>query len=263
MDSTSRILKNCAGIVRKGLKPGKILKEKKVKERNDKGEKLKVLNLYAGIGGNRKLWKDVEVTAVENNADIAKVYQDFFPEDKVIIADAKDYLLKHFKEFDFIWSSPPCQTHSVTNHFLKGQGIFRYPDMSLYQQIIFLKHFYQGQWVVENVKGYYEPLIRPQESGRHYFWSNFPIPNMKANYDIGTMNRKASMNSQRKAIIREAQIPELTDLHGLNLANKKLKNKRQVLRNCVLPEVGLYVFSCAFAQQKIVSHEFTEGKKNG
>ena len=32
---------------------------------------MKVLNLYAGIGGNRKLWKDVEVTAVENNKEIA------------------------------------------------------------------------------------------------------------------------------------------------------------------------------------------------
>ena len=26
---------------------------------------MKVLNLYCGIGGNRKLWEDVEVTAVE------------------------------------------------------------------------------------------------------------------------------------------------------------------------------------------------------
>lgn len=26
---------------------------------------IKVLNLYAGIGGNRKLWEGVEVTAVE------------------------------------------------------------------------------------------------------------------------------------------------------------------------------------------------------
>ena len=36
---------------------------------------IKVLNLYAGIGGNRKLWKDVEVTAVEINEEIAGVYK--------------------------------------------------------------------------------------------------------------------------------------------------------------------------------------------
>ena len=31
---------------------------------------MKVLNLYAGIGGNRKLWTDVEITAVEYNQKI-------------------------------------------------------------------------------------------------------------------------------------------------------------------------------------------------
>ena len=94
---------------------------------------MKVLNLYAGIGGNRKLWKDVDVTAVELNPEIAKIYQDFFPDDKVVVADAHQYLLDHFKEFDFIWSSPPCPSHSVTNHFLHHQGIVRYPDMALWQ----------------------------------------------------------------------------------------------------------------------------------
>jgi DNA (cytosine-5)-methyltransferase 1 len=209
--------------------------------------KIKILNLYAGIGGNRKLWKNVDVTAVEINAEIAKVYQKFHPNDNVIVDDAHQYLLEHFEEFDFIWSSPPCQSHSVCNHFLKGQGIFRYPDMKLWQEIIFLKHFYKGKYCVENVKSYYEPLIIPQEVGRHYFWANFHISQKNINYvQIGTMNRKASKQAQRKAIIREAQIPELTDLHGLNLIGIKLKNKRQVLRNCVLPKLGYHIFSCAY-----------------
>jgi len=201
---------------------------------------MKILNLYAGIGGNRKLWEDVEVTAVEINPDIAAVYQEFFPGDKVIIGDAHQYLLEHFREFDFIWSSPPCQSHSVCNHFLKGQGIYRYPDMKLWQEILFLKHFYKGKYVIENVKSYYKPFIEPQTIGRHYFWSNFLITPKKINYiQIGTMNRNASKGSQRKAIIREAQIPELIDLHGLK--DFKLKNKRQVLRNCVYPELGLHI----------------------
>ena len=71
-------------------------------------QRYKVLNLYGGIGGNRKHWKDVDVTMVELNPEIAAIYQDFFPGDKVIICDAHQYLLDHFKEFDFIWSSPPC-----------------------------------------------------------------------------------------------------------------------------------------------------------
>ena len=141
---------------------------------------MKILNLYAGIGGNRKLWGDEhDITAVELNPDIAKIYQDFFPKDKVIVGDAHEYLLEHFEEFDFIWSSPPCQSHSKTNFFLKGQGILRYPDMNLYQEILFLHYFFKGKYVVENVQGYYKPLIEPQKIGRHYFWANFKIPEIK------------------------------------------------------------------------------------
>lgn len=69
---------------------------------------MKILNLYAGIGGNRKLWGDEhEITAVEYDPKIAEIYQKFFPNDKVIVTDAHQYLLEHFQEFDFIWSSPP------------------------------------------------------------------------------------------------------------------------------------------------------------
>lgn len=201
---------------------------------------MKVLNLYAGIGGNRKLWKDVEVTAVELNPKIAQIYQDFFPQDKVIVADAHQYLLEHFEEFDFIWSSPPCPSHSVCNHFLKGQGIFRYPDMALYQEILFLKHFFKGKYCVENVKPYYKPLITPQYLGRHAFWANFYIYPIKVDYQIGTMNRQASKQKQRKAIIREAQIPEFLKLHDLK--DFKLPNIRE-LANCVLPKIGLHILN--------------------
>ena len=205
---------------------------------------MKVLNLYSGIGGNRKLWTDCEVTAVEYKQDIADVYKSLFPNDVVIVGDALDYLLKHFQEFDFIWASPPCPSHSVTNHFLKGQNIYRMPDMTLYQQIIFLSTFFKGKYCIENVIPYYEPLIKPSSViGRHLFWSNFKITPLNIDYvDIGTMNRKASKEAQRKAIIREAQIPELIDLHGLS--DFKVKNKRQVLRNCVLPDIGLHIWNC-------------------
>lgn len=215
--------------------------------------KLKVLNLYAGIGGNRKLWGGCEVTAVEIDPDIAAVYQQFFPDDTVIVGDAHQYLLDHHQEFDFIWSSPPCPTHSVTNHFLKGQGIFRYPDYKLWQEIIFLKHFFKGKYVVENVKSYYEPIYKPQVVGRHYYWANFTIPEKQIDYvQIGTMNRSASKDAQRRAIIREAQIPELTNLHGLDLTGIKLKNKRQILRNCVLPEIGLHILNAAQTKQGVL-----------
>lgn len=207
---------------------------------------MKILNLYAGIGGNRKLWGDEhEITAVEIDPKIAKIYQDFFPNDKVIVTDAHEYLLKHYKEFDFIWSSPPCPSHSFLEFTHPKK---RYPDMNLYQEIIFLKNWFKGKWVVENVKPYYDPLIKPQYSGRHAFWSNFNITNIKINYQIGTMNRKASGIARRKAIIREAQIPELISLHEMK--DFDLPNKRQVLRNCVVPKLGLHIFRCAFKERQ-------------
>lgn len=61
---------------------------------------IKVLNLYSGIGGNRKLWKNVDITAVEIDPKIAEIYQDTFPEDKVIVADAHQYLLENYKKFN-------------------------------------------------------------------------------------------------------------------------------------------------------------------
>jgi DNA (cytosine-5)-methyltransferase 1 len=93
---------------------------------------MKILNLYSGIGGNRKLWQNVEVTAVEFNEEIAAIYQEYFPDDKMIIGDAHEYLLKHYKEFDFIWSSPPCQTHSRARFWGSKGGMceVKYPDMS-------------------------------------------------------------------------------------------------------------------------------------
>lgn len=118
-------------------------------------KKLKVLNLYAGIGGNRKLWENVEVTAVEIDQKIAKVYKGLCPGDEVIAGDAREYLPAHFEECDFIWASP-CQTHSRMNYIHR-----RYPDLSLYELIIFLQRFFKGSWVVENVKPYYKPLIPP------------------------------------------------------------------------------------------------------
>lgn len=146
-------------------------------------EKYKILNLYACLGGNRYKWDEVadnlEITAVELDPELARLYQERFPNDIVIIADAHQYLLDHYKEFDFVWSSPPCPSHSRANYWgsksvdgrLKG-----YADMKLYQEIIFLDNYYEGKYLVENVIPYYEPLIPAQKRGRHLYWCNFKLP---------------------------------------------------------------------------------------
>mgnify|MGYP003403629600 FL=1 len=194
-------------------------------------KKEKILNLYAGIGGNRKLWQNVQVTAVENDPTIAEIYKQLFPEDTVIIGDAHEYLIEHYKEFDFIWSSPPCQSHSSfrQNIGVRYRGVKPvYPDMRLYQEILFLKYNFTGTWIVENVKPYYKPLIEPDfELQRHYFWSNKTVKEIDFETDL----------------IRRSQIPDLQRLHGFDLSAFKLSNKRQVLRNCVNPKVGEYIYN--------------------
>ena len=142
---------------------------------------MKVLNLYACLGGNRYKWDEVadnlEITAVELDPEAARLYQERFPNDKVIVADAHQYLLDHYKEFDFIWSSPPCPTHSRFNISMKTKRKMVYPDMKLYQEIIFLDNFFDGKYVVENVIPFYEPLIAAQKKDRHLYWTNFKLPN--------------------------------------------------------------------------------------
>ena len=136
---------------------------------------MKVLNLYACLGGNRYKWDEVaeiQVTAVELDTEAARLYKERFPKDTVIVADAHQYLLDHFKEFDFIWSSPPCPSHSrarywnSSNYKTTTEAI--YPDLKLYEEILFLQHYYKtGKWVVENVIPYYEPLVPAIKKGRH------------------------------------------------------------------------------------------------
>lgn len=190
---------------------------------------MKILNLYAGIGGNRKGWKGHKVTAVENDLEIAEIYQKHFPKDEVVVGDAHQYLLENYKEFDLIWSSPPCQSHSSFRYNISvryGKSEAVYPDMKLYQEILFLKYHAPKFWIVENVKPYYLPPIQPDfQLQRHYFWSNFRVP----------------IKEFAKDVIRSAQIPQLQEKHGFDLSSYKLKNKRQVLRNCVTPEVGEYI----------------------
>ena len=141
--------------------------------------KYKILNLYACLGGNRYKWDEVadnlEITAVELDPEAARLYQERFPSDTVIVADAHQYLLDHYKDFDFIWSSPPCPSHSRARFWnTKAKRI--YPDLKLYEEILFLDTHFTGKYVVENVIPYYEPLVQAKKRGRHLYWTNFNLP---------------------------------------------------------------------------------------
>ena len=200
-------------------------------------------------GGN----KDLQITAVEYDEKIARIYKNNFPNDEVIVADAHEYLLEHFREYDFIWASPPCPTHSKVRKTLaikkkKDGTIYEqnkpvYPDMRLYQEILLLEGYYEGYYCIENVIPWYEPLIEPQILGRHCFWSNFEIPNKK-------FEARGSFDNTE----------ELAEKLGFDISNWKNVNKKLLLRNCVEPEVGGYIFN-KFLEAKGEIVELEEDKQ--
>jgi len=101
-----------------------------------------------------------------------------------------------------------------------------YPDMKLWQEILFLKGYFEGNYVVENVNTWYDPLIKPQDSGRHYFWSNFAIPRL----DVGGDGIKR----------QDTTVEELEKKYGFDTSGYGLKTRerRKLLNNCVHPKIG-------------------------
>ena len=195
---------------------------------------MKILNLYACLGGNRYLWgDDHEITAIEWDEELARLYQERFPKDKVIVADAHQYLLDHYKEFDFIWSSPPCPTHSRARFARRNTTTAAYPDMKLYQEIIFLDKWFDGKYVVENVIPYYEPLISAKKRGRHLYWTNFNLP---------------SELNERKVSIMESnnEVEKWCKFHDYDFRKYKGKQSTQkIARNLVDYEAGKTILDTA------------------
>ena len=195
---------------------------------------MKILNLYACLGGNRYKWGDEhEITAVELDEELAKLYQERFPNDTVIVADAHQYLLDHYKEFDFIWTSPPCPTHSRARFARRNTTKPAYPDLKLYEEIIFLSKWFDGQYVVENVIPYYEPLIPAKKRGRHLYWTNFNLPN--------TLN-------ERKSSIMEGkdEVTQWCKFHDYDFRKYKGKQRiDKVARNLVDYEAGKTILDTA------------------
>jgi len=207
---------------------------------------MKILNLYAGIGGNRKNWdgQKHDITHVEWDEDTAKVLRKEFPNDKVVVGDAHKYLKESYEYYDFIWASPPCPTHSRMRKNLSmtvNDSDAVYPDMKLYQEILFLKGYFEGNWVVENVKSWYDPLIRPQESGRHYFWSNFNIPK------LSNVNSGSDVQIRNPDVVKDQEKEYGYDLSKYDLSQKQ---KKKMLNNVVHPKIGEVILKSRDSKQQ-------------
>lgn len=201
-------------------------------------KKIKILNLYACLGGNRFKWDevaDIEVTAVELDPELARMYKERFQNDIVIVTDAHQYLLDHYKEFDFIWSSPPCPTHSKMklSQVNNGNHKAEYPNMILYEEIIFLDNFFKGKYCVENVIPYYEPLIAAKKRGRHLYWTNFNLP--------------SNLNDRRADNFIYAKQSEMEKFHEIDLSSYKGEQRTdKIARNLVDFEAGKTILETAF-----------------
>jgi len=215
-------------------------------------EDVRILNLYAGIGGNRKLWGDEpDVTAVEYNEQIADAYKEFHPDDSVAVEDAHDYLENNYADFDIVWTSPPCPTHSklkpaqVAASKSGNTGAFEYekdavyPDMDLYAEIIFLDTYFDGKYIVENVVPYYDPLIEPSIIlDRHAFWTNFDIGSIDEQYENSSFNVKETEFNAR----------DHAERYGFDydvVPNPDGYPRNKILRNCVDPKLGKHILESA------------------
>lgn len=125
---------------------------------------------------------------------------------------------------------PPCPTHSVLQMTRYYDEKLKYPDMTLYQEIIWLQSFYKGKWVIENVKPYYKPLIQPTfVMERHCYWSSDFIM-AQEHTDGAYTDIRDDVHAMEKA-------------YGYDLSKyARTVEVRKVLRNAVKPEDGKYIF---------------------
>jgi DNA (cytosine-5)-methyltransferase 1 len=198
---------------------------------------MKILNLYTCLGGNRYKWGDEhEITAVELDPELARMYQERFPNDTVIVADAHQYLLDHYQEFDFVWTSPPCPTHSRVRFSQKNRETHmpQYPSMILYEEILFLENYFEGKYVVENVIPFYEPLIPAIKRDRHLYWCNFKLPMVLSERDQARISNSKD------------EVKKLCEFHEIDLSSYKGEQRKdKIARNLVDYEAGKTILDTA------------------
>lgn len=196
---------------------------------------MRVLNAYAGIGGNRHLWPaEWDITAVELDERIAAEYARRYPQDQTLVEDAHAFVLERAHQFDAVWTSPPCPTHSRIQRTLVSRFGKTEPDPRLWLEIEHLQQLGR-RYVVENVHTYYAPPIAPDVvTDRHYYWVS-AAPALINPYEVVKLARAHSTSD------------EIADSYGLErLAPGSVSDRRKTMRNAVVPLEGLQIAEAAF-----------------
>lgn len=208
---------------------------------------LRVLNAYAGIGGNRHLWPaHWRITAVENDPRVAAEYSRRYPDDIVLVEDAHEFVMEHFDDFDGVWSSPPCPTHSrLAINVAKRAGREPEPDPRLWAEIAVLRD-YGGRYVVENVHTYYPPPIAPDAvTERHYYWTNNAPELLWPLAVLPVSGRRVGLTAD-----------SIAESYGLPpLPPGSVADRRKAMRNAVVPIEGLVMAQSAFEPSYALAHQ--------
>ena len=201
---------------------------------------LKILDLFAGFGGTTRglqKWLDennisYEYYAIDIDKQTLKVHKYWNKKSIVIQRDAYTFTKDELREYDFIWASPPCQSHSRAQVIWKR----RKPDMRLYTLICKL-HQVGKPFIVENVVPYYKPPIMwDYKIDRHIFWTNLDLSDVR-------------VNIKRKPIYKMS-LHELAEYHGIPYKYVRIYkgDKRQALRNIVNWRISYAIAKQVFPQ---------------
>ena len=106
--------------------------------------------------------------------------------------------------------------------------------MKLYAEIFLLQGYFKGKYCVENVISWHEPLLKPQEVEKHYYWANFFIPPTQK---TGFRGHACSVETLQK-------------IKGADLSSYTGVDKKLLLRNCVEPQMGKYILDRVKVEDK-------------
>ncbi len=150
--------------------------------------KQKALFLFAGLGGYAYPFyesNNYDITFIEYLPELCVPLQNKYPNTKVICEDAIKYLERNYKDFDFIFASPPCVANSRINLLFseKRNQYKRLPSLLPLEIKIFLDTNFSGKYIIENTIPYYTVYKEIYKDysivGRHLILANFTIPTKK------------------------------------------------------------------------------------
>jgi len=141
-----------------------------------------------------------EYVAVDNDRKVLQVHSLLNPHSKTVLEDAWLISDDRLLQYDFVWASPPCESHSVLCWKRKDKPK---PDMRLWWLIRRLRKL-KVPFIVENVRPYYGTILKPTaKAGRHLLWSNLSLKSVQLNSNVTFYD----IHNRRDALVEYHGLP--------------------------------------------------------